>query len=525
MSQRPLRLGTRRSLLARAQSSAIARALERAHPGLAVELVGIDTRGDRILDVPLSQVDGKEFFTAEIDAALRAGSVDLTVHSYKDLSLERPAELYLGAVPRRENPRDIVFFAADVRERLAVAARAAHRQLLAAAPGLRARIPGARAAGTRSRRAPRVSLCELRGNVDTRLRRLREARGSERALDGVMLAFAGLVAALAGRGGRRGRGAARAARRPAAHGAAADACARRRRRRARSRSSAGPTTRARARCWRRSMIRRRALAIAAERALLAERGGGCHQRFGATQVQVEGLGAAAVRARGGRAGCCWRRNCAGTPPAPPHARCAPGTAARSPRRSSTSLADAAAECARRLAQRPRGLHRASPRAARNWRPRRSIAARTSGCRAPRPGLRWPRAASGSRVAPSRSASRICAATDSGAAAGAAAAARMAGAHQRRSRGGLGRGAGAGDLSASAQRRQRPRTGARRPRAGTTQVWWHSGVQFERWRGTTQLADCQHACGPGKTAESLRTAGVTALSVFPSVHHWREWLRS
>src|ERR1700704_6193974 len=119
MAQRPLRLGTRRSLLARAQSSAVARALERAHPGLKVELVGIDTRGDRITDIPLTQVDGKEFFTAEIDAALREGKVDLTVHSFKDLSLERPEELTLAAVPRRENPRDIVIFAPDVLLELA----------------------------------------------------------------------------------------------------------------------------------------------------------------------------------------------------------------------------------------------------------------------------------------------------------------------------------------------------------------------------------------------------------------------
>src|SRR4051794_13512920 len=114
MSQRPLRLGTRRSLLARAQSMAIASALERANPGLQVELVGIETRGDRITDVPLRQIEGKDFFTAEIDSALRAGKVDLTVHSYKDLNLERPPELALGAVPRRENPRDIAIFAADV---------------------------------------------------------------------------------------------------------------------------------------------------------------------------------------------------------------------------------------------------------------------------------------------------------------------------------------------------------------------------------------------------------------------------
>jgi hypothetical protein len=50
------------------------------------------------------------------------------------------------------------------------------------------------------------------------------------------------------------------------------------------------------------------------------------------------------------------------------------------------------------------------------------------------------------------------------------------------------------------------------------------MQFERWRLQVAL-DCQHACGPGKTAEHLRRAGVTALSVFPSVQHWREWLRT
>jgi porphobilinogen deaminase len=86
-----LKLGTRRSALARAQSAAVARQLEQLHPGLTVELVGIETRGDRILDAPLSSVEGKEFFTDELDAALLAGEIDFTVHSYKDLSLERSA--------------------------------------------------------------------------------------------------------------------------------------------------------------------------------------------------------------------------------------------------------------------------------------------------------------------------------------------------------------------------------------------------------------------------------------------------
>src|SRR4051812_47330826 len=99
-----LKLGTRRSLLAWAQSSWVARELEKLHPGkIKVELVGIETRGDKILDIPLSQVDGKEFFVAELDHALRSREVDFTVHSLKDLSLDRPKEFTLGCIPRREN--------------------------------------------------------------------------------------------------------------------------------------------------------------------------------------------------------------------------------------------------------------------------------------------------------------------------------------------------------------------------------------------------------------------------------------
>src|ERR1700689_3326679 len=119
MAPRALKLGTRRSALARAQSAAVAHQLQQLHPGLTVELVGIETRGDRILDTPLSSVEGKEFFTDELDAALLAGRVDFTLHSYKDLSLERSARLLLAAVPRRELPHDLALFAADVPQRLA----------------------------------------------------------------------------------------------------------------------------------------------------------------------------------------------------------------------------------------------------------------------------------------------------------------------------------------------------------------------------------------------------------------------
>src|SRR5579863_8377342 len=169
MPVRVLKLGTRRSALARAQSAAVSRELERLHAGLRLELVGIETRGDRIQDRPLSSVDGKEFFTAEIDHALLEGEIDFTVHSYKDLSLERTPQLRLAAVPRREQPHDIAVFAADVRERLAaglpltIGTSSPRRQALIPA-FLQRMLPQARAGA-----GAQIQLVELRGNVDSRL--------------------------------------------------------------------------------------------------------------------------------------------------------------------------------------------------------------------------------------------------------------------------------------------------------------------------------------------------------------------
>src|SRR5690242_2122337 len=100
-----LKLGTRRSLLAWAQSSWVAKEVERLNPGIHVELVGIETRGDRIQDISLQNVEGKDFFVAELDQALLSGEVDFTVHSMKDLSLSRPTQLICAAIPKRENPR------------------------------------------------------------------------------------------------------------------------------------------------------------------------------------------------------------------------------------------------------------------------------------------------------------------------------------------------------------------------------------------------------------------------------------
>jgi hydroxymethylbilane synthase len=521
MSQRPLRLGTRRSLLARAQSSAIARSLQRAHPGLEVELVGIETRGDRITDVPLSQVEGKEFFTAEIDAALREGGVDLTVHSYKDLSLERPAEFYLGAVPPRENPRDIVLFAADVPEQLA---RGASLRIGSSSPRRQAFVPSflERALpGRAASAAPRVNLCELRGNVDTRLRRLRDARSSERALDGVILAFAGLSRLWQDEAVGAGvvlrellaglpRMLLPLSLCPAApaQGALAIECrADDARARALLAAIDDPATRA---------------AVLAERVLLAARGGGCHQRFGATQLQVEGLGTVLYLREAGERGALapemrWQA------PAPPPAPVRAWDGSAQPAPVVETVADAAAECARRLAHAPAAFiahRRALPKLAaaevnrcphlwvsgtESW---FALAARgvwVEGCAeslgfaALRPALAAPLLAL--PPLPEWLALTSVEAV-----------------------------AGWGDVPVLPTYRHRPRDdapGAPEPGdspSGATQVWWHSGVQFERWRGQTATG-CQHACGPGKTAELLQRSGVGPLSVFPSAHHWREWLRS
>ncbi|MBS0388163.1 MAG: hydroxymethylbilane synthase [Proteobacteria bacterium] len=502
--------------MARAQSSAVARSLEQLHPGLKVELVGIDTRGDRILDTPLSQVDGKEFFTAEIDAALRAGQVDLTVHSFKDLSLERPAGLHLAAVPVRENPRDIVLFAADVPERLAsgaslrIGSSSPRRQAFVPAFLERA-LPG----------APRVELCELRGNVDTRLRRLLEPRGAERHLDGVILAFAGLArlwqdeavgAAAVLRGLLAGL--------PRmllpltlcptapAQGALAIEC---RADDERTRSLLAALDDAATRT-----------AVDAERALLELRGGGCQQRFGATQVQVDGLGTLLYQREANEQGPAAPRLDWALPP-PPRAALRPWDGSQQAAPALEAIDGAAAECAQRLAHCGAAFiaHRRAlpelPAAAVNrcrhiwvsgtesW---FALAARgvwVEGC-AESLGFAALRATLASPLLALPPESQWLALTNAEAAAGWGRVPVLATYRHVRSA------------------EPTPTADAAASPSDALQVWWHSGMQFERWRGAVR-ADCQHACGPGRTAETLRRGGVAAPLIFPSVHQWREWLRT
>ncbi len=170
----PLILGTRGSRLALCQANYIKALLERAHT-VEVRLETIRTTGDKITDVPLAVAGGtKELFTKEIEEALLERRIDLAVHSLKDLPVELPDGLTIGAIPVREDARDALI--------------SRHGQPLAALP------PGARVGTSSLRRQLQLRLLRkdlviepLRGNLDTRLRKLDEGQ-----YDAIVVAMAGL---------------------------------------------------------------------------------------------------------------------------------------------------------------------------------------------------------------------------------------------------------------------------------------------------------------------------------------------
>ena len=169
-----LRIGTRGSQLALTQSRWVQAALQRHHPDLTIELVTIKTTGDRFLDTPLSAIGGKGVFVKEIEDALMACRIDCAVHSMKDVPTELAPGLVIAAIPQREDPCDI---------------------LISHARGSLQDLPHGARLGTSSLRRmalvraqrPDLDVVALRGNVDSRLRKL-DAGG----LDAVILAAAGL---------------------------------------------------------------------------------------------------------------------------------------------------------------------------------------------------------------------------------------------------------------------------------------------------------------------------------------------
>ncbi len=168
-----IRVGTRGSQLALTQTGHVVEALKQLHAHLTVELVVIKTTGDVRTGVPFTQVGTKGMFVKEIEEALLAGDIDVGVHSLKDMPGELPDGLELAATPRREDPRDA---------------------LLSRGAGLRD-LPQGALVGTSSLRRqaqlralrPDLRVSELRGNLDTRLRKLDEGQ-----YDAIILACAGL---------------------------------------------------------------------------------------------------------------------------------------------------------------------------------------------------------------------------------------------------------------------------------------------------------------------------------------------
>lgn len=173
-----LRLGTRGSMLARTQSQIIADLLEKKHRGLKVELVICKTTGDRIQDKPLHEAGGKGLFTKELEEALLAKTIDFAVHSFKDVPVTMPlvdqAGLIIAAVPTREDVRDV---------------------LISKQAKTIVDLPNGAKVGTGSlrRKCQLLALREdlvvemIRGNIDTRVRKLREGQ-----FDAVILAMAGM---------------------------------------------------------------------------------------------------------------------------------------------------------------------------------------------------------------------------------------------------------------------------------------------------------------------------------------------
>lgn len=175
LTPRHIRLGTRGSPLALWQARWVAEALQMHHPGLTTELVVIRTAGDRNRQDPLPQIGGKGLFVKEIEEALLRQKIDLAVHSMKDVPTTLLPGLHLGAIPPREDVRDVFVGRTSTRLtetteawRIGTSSLRRRAQLLV--------------------RQPTLQVQDIRGNVDTRLRKMRDGE-----VDGLVVAAAGML--------------------------------------------------------------------------------------------------------------------------------------------------------------------------------------------------------------------------------------------------------------------------------------------------------------------------------------------
>jgi len=169
-----IHIGTRDSQLALWQANSVKSALASCHPFLSVQIVTIKTTGDKILDAPLAEIGGKGLFVKEIEEALLSGKIDVAVHSMKDMPSELPQGLCIGAVPEREIPADVLISKES-------------RKLSELKDCARIGTSSLRRAAQLKHIRPDTVIVPLRGNLDTRLRKL-----ETEALDAIVLAAAGV---------------------------------------------------------------------------------------------------------------------------------------------------------------------------------------------------------------------------------------------------------------------------------------------------------------------------------------------
>lgn len=170
-----IRIATRTSPLAMWQAEHVAHRLREIHPGLQIEMVGMVTRGDKILDSPLSKIGGKGLFVKELEMGMLEGRADIAVHSMKDVPMEFPDGLHLPVIMEREDPRD-----AFVSNR--------YRDLDELPEGAIVGTSSLRRQTQIRARYPYLQIRDLRGNVNTRLGKLDNGE-----YDAIILAAAGLI--------------------------------------------------------------------------------------------------------------------------------------------------------------------------------------------------------------------------------------------------------------------------------------------------------------------------------------------
>ena len=174
MSEEILRIATRKSPLALWQANYVSDLLQHHHPELKIELVTMTTQGDKILDTPLAKVGGKGLFVKELETGMLEGRADIAVHSMKDVPVEFPTGLHLAVICEREDPRD-AFVSNNFKS------------LEELPQGARLGTSSLRRQSQISALRPDLNIIDLRGNVNTRLKKLDDGE-----YDAIILAAAGL---------------------------------------------------------------------------------------------------------------------------------------------------------------------------------------------------------------------------------------------------------------------------------------------------------------------------------------------